>query len=82
MPKAVIAFGWTWEALILMTLNPDLSFPESDKEAIHNLALAQGILIDFLEGIVQQMYEDDQDLLVLWQGAKALQASVEVYGNG
>lgn len=82
MPKAVIAFGWTWEALILMTLNPDLSFPESDKEAIHNLALAQGILIDFLEGIVQQMYEDDQDLLVLWQGAKALQASVEVYANG
>lgn len=61
--------------------NPDLSFPESSKEALYNLALAQGIVLDFLEGIVQQMHEDDQDILALWQAAKALNASVEVYAN-
>jgi len=54
------------------------NFPETNEERIANLALAQGIMLDFLEGMVLTMYEDDEDMLKLWQAAKALNASVEV----
>lgn len=60
----------------------ELSFPETDHDALKNMILAQGIMIDFLDGIVQTMHENEQDILDLWQAAKAFQASAEVYTHG
>jgi len=60
----------------------ELSFPESDTEALRNLALAQGIMLDFMEGMVTTMFEDDEDMLDLFQAARAMQAGAEVYING
>jgi hypothetical protein len=36
-------------------------------------------MIDFLDGFVQKTYSEDEDLLGLWQAAKAMNVAVEVY---
>ena len=64
------------------SLDTDLAFPETTDEAIRNLAITQGILLDFMEGVVHQLHADDPELIALWQAAKALNASTEVYING
>lgn len=65
-----------------LSLDTDLAFPETTEQAVRNLVLTQGILLDFMEGIVHTMHSDDPELMALWQAARALNASTEVYLDG
>jgi hypothetical protein len=61
----------------MLTLSPEHNFVESDADALHNLALTTGIVLDCLEGIIQS--HDDTEIQQLWQVARALQTATEVY---
>lgn len=57
-------------------------FPENDVEAAKNVCAALGVVIDFLDEIVKTV-NDHPDAINLWEVAKGLQASAEMYyANG
>jgi len=56
-------------------------FPENDIEAAKNVCASLGVVIDFMDNMVRQANQDP-DVLNLWDVARGLQASAEVYYAG
>lgn len=56
-------------------------FPDSDVEAAKNVCAALGVVIDFVDGMVRAA-NTDPDVINLWEIARGLQASAEIYYAG
>jgi hypothetical protein len=59
-------------------LTDKANFPESSAAASLNLAIALGLVIDFVDGIVK-FANKDPEVVNLWDIAKGLQSASEVY---
>lgn len=57
------------------------NFPKSDTQAIRQLAVVQGTIMDYLEDFVRLANEDNPESIRLWELARGMNAAVEVYGG-
>lgn len=62
-------------------LSEKANFPESDGDAIRQVAEAQAIFMEFLDKFVRLANAENPEAIELWEIAKGLNAAVEVY-NG
>lgn len=53
-------------------------FPESEADAARNVCFALGIAMTFLDKIILTV-NDDPEVLNLWEIARGLQSSAEIY---
>jgi hypothetical protein len=63
------------------TLTEKANFPENDAVASLDLAIAVGVLMDFVDNFVKAA-NDDPEVLNLWEIARGFQAASEMYFVG
>ena len=63
-------------------LTEKANFPESDAEALAELAVAVGLVMDFMDGFVRLANEENPETMNLWEVGRGLQAASELYFIG
>lgn len=63
-------------------LTEKANFPESDAEALAELAVAVGLVMDFMDGFVRLANEENTEIMNLWEVGRGLQAASELYFIG
>jgi isochorismate hydrolase len=60
-------------------LTEKANFPESDATAMAELAVAVGLVMDFMDGFVRMANEREPETMNLWEVGRGLQAASELY---
>lgn len=60
-------------------LTEKANFPEDDTTAMAELAVAVGLVMDFMDGFVRFANEQTPETMNLWEVGRGLQAASELY---
>jgi isochorismate hydrolase len=60
-------------------LTEKANFPEDDATAMAELAVAVGLVMDFMDGFVRMANEKEPETMNLWGVGRGLQAASELY---